>query len=305
SSYIAKIASDNKIVSSLSLDSTSVKVSERKSINYITRKLKIINHKSLLTKKIFLNNLDNILKAYDQPSIDGINTYFISKFANNNNVKVLLSGLGSDELLLGYTNDKYFPYMKYLYKIRVAIKYICKIFQSKNSKFINKLNFVELKKELFYYLFSRGIFNPYQVSQILNLPKISIIKTLNNLFVDTNNSNDYAFYSSIQNHFYLKSQLLCDTDKFSMNFGVEIRVPFLNPNLYKLLIYFFNTNKRSDYLNKKILKEHFSLPNQTKKQGFCLPMDDWIKELKTNNQLNPNAHWSKKWALYLVNNYKI
>src|SRR5262249_10253564 len=50
----------------------------------------------------FLEDLPAILRAMDQPSIDGINTWFIAKAAREVGLKVALSGLGGDELLAGY-----------------------------------------------------------------------------------------------------------------------------------------------------------------------------------------------------------
>ena len=50
----------------------------------------------------FLDDLPAILEAMDQPSIDGINTWFVSKAAREAGLKVAISGLGGDELLAGY-----------------------------------------------------------------------------------------------------------------------------------------------------------------------------------------------------------
>ena len=307
SGYIANIASQEQEMCSLSLDFKEKFLSEKNIINYIKRRLKIKNQKYLVNQKDFNKNLVKILKSYDQPSIDGLNIYFISQFAKKCKIKVLLSGIGSDEMLLGYKYDKCFPFMKYLYKYKKIIRLFCKILKTNNYKILNKFKFAVLNKDLFYYLFLRGIFNPYEISQILNIPLRFVIKTLNQNQISPNKINDYAYYSSIQNHFYLKSQLLTDADKMSMNFGVEIRVPYLNPKTYHLLINFFDHNNPLDYVNKKILKDHFQLLNSisTTKHGFTLPMENWINKLTQNYNLNNNSHWSKKWALYLLDKYKV
>lgn len=50
----------------------------------------------------FLSDLPHIIEAMDQPSVDGINTWFVAKAAREAGIKVALSGVGADELLLGY-----------------------------------------------------------------------------------------------------------------------------------------------------------------------------------------------------------
>ena len=55
-----------------------------------------------VSEREFVEDLPAILEAMDQPSIDGVNTWFVSKAAKEAGLKVALSGLGGDELLAGY-----------------------------------------------------------------------------------------------------------------------------------------------------------------------------------------------------------
>src|SRR5665213_1627167 len=57
-----------------------------------------------VSKHEFDRDLPAIFEAMDQPSIDGINTWFVAKAAKETGLKVALSGLGGDELLAGYSS---------------------------------------------------------------------------------------------------------------------------------------------------------------------------------------------------------
>ena len=61
------------------------------------------NHKEIKVDPNFLlHNMDKYIKQMDHPTVDGLNSYVISKAVSNENIKVAISGAGSDELFLGY-----------------------------------------------------------------------------------------------------------------------------------------------------------------------------------------------------------
>src|SRR6202011_1116190 len=57
----------------------------------------------------FRGELPRIFDAMDQPSVDGFNSYFISKAAADLGLKVAMSGTGGDELFGGYTSFRDIP----------------------------------------------------------------------------------------------------------------------------------------------------------------------------------------------------
>ena len=75
------------------------------------------HYKTKITNEDFHLNKENIFNVMDQPSIDGINTYFISKFTKENNFKVALSGLGADEIFRGYDLFRQLPKLHKLMKV--------------------------------------------------------------------------------------------------------------------------------------------------------------------------------------------
>ncbi len=75
----------------------------------IARHYNIRHHLRRVTSAEFLADLPRILDAMDQPSIDGVNTWYASKAAAEHGLKVVVSGVGADELLFGYTFFRQLP----------------------------------------------------------------------------------------------------------------------------------------------------------------------------------------------------
>jgi len=76
--------------------------SEERYQDLVVNKIHSKHRAYLVTEEDFINHLNDIFSAMDQPTVDGINTYFISKCAKEEGLKAVLSGLGGDELFGGY-----------------------------------------------------------------------------------------------------------------------------------------------------------------------------------------------------------
>ena len=81
-------------------------VAERYGAKHIVRRV---------SEEEFRDDLPVILEAMDQPSIDGVNTWFVSKAAKEAGLKVAISGLGGDELLAGYPSFRDVPRWRRLF----------------------------------------------------------------------------------------------------------------------------------------------------------------------------------------------
>ena len=86
----------------LSLYFNEAQFSERKYQDSIIEKLQCKYYQHLLTESEFQQSFPSILQAMDMPSCDGVNTWFISKYAKKHGLKAVLSGIGGDELFGGY-----------------------------------------------------------------------------------------------------------------------------------------------------------------------------------------------------------
>jgi asparagine synthase (glutamine-hydrolysing) len=299
---------------------------ESEKINELVQKFNTDHLELKITGKDFLENLDNIFYHMDEPTIDGVNTYFVSLAAKKAGLKVVLSGLGGDELFYGYPSffdltkiNKIKPILKYL-----GIGYLLKLFVGEFNIKLNKLaDIINSKNLKEAYLIYRRIFNH-------NLYHNTNLRISTNLSDDEVFSSYYSQISFLEMSYYLKNQLLRDSDVFSMAHSIELRVPFVDnilfekiapiPDEYKI------KNNISKILLKEIIKDKVSekILNQ-KKQGFVMPIELWLKneakEILQKELLNNNIfdrrktekmlnlfyqnklHWSRLWAIFVLNRF--
>ena len=310
STIIASIASSNsnKKITAITVSFESFDGSEYDETikaKKIAQKFGMEHHIFRVTQKDFQNDLPDILEAMDQPSIDGVNVWYASKAAAKLKIKVVFSGVGGDELFFGYNHFNTIPIVfnlfKYLKKIPTLIFFI-KIFLKLISNLKKDKRWRTISK------FSNSIFNLWVLKRTILTP-IDIIdnKILSNK-IDTeffyHNNFDTLTLSKIKNHkiqlakiestFYMRNQLLRDSDWASMYHGVELRTPLVDTTLLENL-----TNVMSSYSlykNKQPLKSAFKtiLPKDIdykKKIGFQTPTKDWIKNYIKDETQIPNNDW--------------
>ncbi|MBK6479837.1 MAG: hypothetical protein IPF93_16725 [Saprospiraceae bacterium] len=90
----------------LSIYFSEEKYSEKKYQDIIIKKTGAHHQSFLVTAQVFNHSLPDALSAMDQPTTDGINSYFISKYAHEYGLTAVLSGIGADELFGGYPSIK-------------------------------------------------------------------------------------------------------------------------------------------------------------------------------------------------------
>ena len=291
--------------------------SEKKYQDIIIAKTGAKHRSYLVSEDEFKIALPDILEAMDQPSCDGINAYFINKYAKESGLKAVLSGLGADELFGGYPSFTKTNLMQILGTMPHFLFAAAKLFPDDRRK---KINFLQCKTALGSYLFNRGLFIPAQVAQLLDCSEYEINQLLQSLVLP--NHID-AFHplekvSYFETDWYMQNQLLKDTDCMSMWHSVEVRVPFLDKDLMELA-YAIAPGIRYNYKQKKhLLIKAFEneLPRaiwDRPKQGFTFPFENWMKNVRLNiaaddvktNELyrglfNGNTHWSRYWTYALT-----
>ena len=317
SSIITILASkfSDKKIKTLSIVFEEQDFSEEVYQKMVVEQTNVEHHSFVVTNQMFRDEFEQIMEAMDQPSIDGINSYFICKFAKQYGLTAVLSGLGADELLGGYDSAKRSQLLK---KLTLLPSFMLGLTNYLPNDKIKRISYLQNKTLLNKYLFYRGIYNPRKISLLLGITSQKVNEVLKQVTVASLNSkSEIQEAAHLEQHLYMQNQLLKDTDYMSMWHGIEVRVPFLDKKVIEACNTIapqikFSLNKRPKYLLIEAFKD--ILPTaiwNRKKQGFTFPFTRWINHVvplsrnevfeKKYKQLNQSfIHWSKYWTFVLA-----
>jgi len=267
----------------------------------------------------FQRELANILEVMDQPSIDGINTYFISKAAAENGIKVALSGLGGDELFSGYPSFQNLP--RWVRSSRAVAKLpgIGRLTRTIASQLLPRDTSPKLAGIFEYggtyagaYLLRRGLFMPWELKDILGeemaregLRRLAPLRMIGNA-MKPDPRLPYSRIATLEASMYMRNQLLRDTDWASMAHSIEVRVPLVDSDVLRTLAPVLShqpglANKR---LLARVAEPHLpSGVSERGKTGFSVPLNHWLEKNKSLDVwrrlpalTKPGTHWARRWA---------
>ena len=262
-----------------------------------------------------LARLDEALVALDQPTMDGINTYFVSWAAQEVGLKVALSGLGGDELFAGYQTFRDTPKLQRLGTLshfvpapfRRLSAPLVRTFASRNGSpdAARKAGDAWILPDALPhpYFFSRLLFPPSELSR-LTQPKFrssavaadgatldpTWLAWLERASDQANLLEPIAGISWLEMRTYMASTLLRDTDSVSMARSLEVRVPLLDTPLIEFMCALPDearaqsgqSQARSEAQSKALLRSALDglLPAEIldqKKRTFTLPWENWLR----------------------------
>lgn len=264
-------------------------------------------HQSYLIKEAdFLENFDEAVAAMDQPTQDGINSWYVSKCAKDSGLKAVLSGVGADELFGGYPSFKRITLAK---KIQALPNGMLRLLAKLPDAKFQRLFYLTYKSPIGLYLFLRGSFTPQWIAKILNMELPDIEKILTAVQIDPifNTLTDSQQACYLESNLYMQNQLLKDTDCMSMAHGIEVRVPFLDQQLVKNISQIDDVLLYQNQLPKKLLIDSFKylLPSAIRnrpKMGFTFPFEKWL--LKIDALTTPDIYKNNVPALQLISRFK-
>lgn len=307
-------------LTSISANFDEIDFSESSHRKLISQNTSANHHEQIITYRDFVYNFDNVLHDMDQPTNDGINTWFICKCAKEIGVKSVLSGLGADELFGGYPS---FDRIRKIQNFGRLSREMIKSARFLNDIRLKRLYYLSFQSPVGEYLCLRGLYTPDIIAELLEIDIQIVINCLQN--IPLNDSirylNDEERASWFEMNMYMQNQLLKDTDFMSMSHGVEARVPFLDLNFINLVNAIHPSIRYGEIQKKRLLIEAYKdeLPQETwnrSKMGFTFPFQEWMRknkeisspDLYQNKRAKKlissfnenNLHWSSAFALYKI-----
>jgi asparagine synthase (glutamine-hydrolysing) len=261
--------------------------------------------------------LDEFIDKIDRPTIDGFNTFCVSKVAHDAGLKVVLSGLGGDELFGGYQTFQRvptilkwglamneWPYFKY-WVGRMLERTLPSSPLRRMGAFLEAPPTIESA-----YQTVRGVFTPTEAASLCRHylgDEVLIQKMTVDQLISGVSPRDAVAQLEIER--YMRNQLLRDSDVFSMAFSLELRVPFVDRKLVESAaqIPAEQRLRKGKRLLVQAVPEIPAWVVDRKKQGFVFPFANWMRDewraiLTERNTLAgvPLASWYQKWSIFVL-----
>jgi asparagine synthase (glutamine-hydrolysing) len=295
------------------------------------------HHEILLSGQDLLNALPDVFAAMDQPSLDGLNTFVVSRAVRSFGIKVVLSGLGGDELFGGYPSFQRAKVMSPLWKIPSMMRHAGAIGASPiGDPRAERMRAVmgESNAAFAAYRASRTLFGETQLRALTggNYPG----GTGMHRAPDDVDVSQLSLMQRVSLHEltgYMRNTLLRDSDVFSMAHALELRVPLVDLQVARVAASAADALSRRRGFSKPVLVEAVRdlLSPETidrPKRGFTLPFETWMRNemfsevdsvltgLRPESvglhrsavghvwsqfqRRKPGVNWSRPWALYTL-----
>jgi asparagine synthase (glutamine-hydrolysing) len=332
SSVISALATE---VSDRTLDSFTVvfneaEFSEASHARAAAHRFRTRHHEIPLSGEDFFGALGSAFRAMDQPSMDGLNTFVVSRAVRDAGIKVVLSGLGGDELFAGYPSfrraqrlHRWWPLLRVLRGPGHAALRRAGIHGAKLAATLRERSPARAAYVASRVLFPRDMIGALTGHDVVQHeehepPQLSLLQQVT--------------WHELTG--YMRNVLLRDSDVFAMAHALELRVPFVDRGVVAASLAIADSLKLQPRIAKALLVHALGdrLPREVwdrPKRGFTLPFAKWMQgplreevadALSSSHRLErvairPEAAravwraflarkrgvtWSRPWALYTL-----
>jgi asparagine synthase (glutamine-hydrolysing) len=277
----------------------------------------IPHHVRRISRDEFERDTPAILQAMDQPSIDGVNTWFASKAVAERGYKVALSGTGGDELFHGYALMQQIPCATRLMSAiasipgaRALLKAPFAHFAKRRSqpKYRGVAEFMGSLEGL--YFLKRALFLPEELPMLMGEERAR--EGLSRLGGSPPGIEKSGILQGalglcqLDSTLYLRNQLLRDNDWASMHFSVELRTPLVDASLLDTLKQYLKSFGSGAGKRMLACSPGRQLPEavmRRTKSGFNVPMAKWLASVGDPRRwmdhpllAAPGTPWARRWA---------
>jgi asparagine synthase (glutamine-hydrolysing) len=260
------------------------------------------------------------LKTLDQPTIDGFNSFCVSQLARKDGTRVVLSGLGGDELFGGYLSFQKVPQMvragkqiQRLGAVRTSVGMGLERFgtSTRTRRLGDWLQ--QSSTSASAYGCVRGIFSHWEACALLQhyVDKPALPgRDRNPCIPNLPSLEDEVSFLELNR--YMRNQLLRDSDVMSMSCGLELRTPLVDRVLLEAIAPIPSPIRLA--AGKQLLIQAVpELPSwvvNRPKQPFAIPFDQWLKgdwrgelpEVKGDSRI-PLQPWYRQWSLSILQHW--
>lgn len=264
-------------------------------------------------------SLPAFLAAMDQPTVDGVNTWMVAEATRRAGLKVVISGLGGDELLGGYASFERIPEIQAEAFPRISRQWVGSAYGHAYAFMANWLKHLPPRGSEKWaatnnpqaaYLWQRGVLMPWELTKLL--PSEVYLTGLDELYQASTweaiptELNAFAQVSLLESTRYMRNQLLRDTDWVGMAHSMELRTPLVDHRLTEQvagLAALGRFGKGKSVLSRVLANGLPEAILNRPKTGFTLPIWAWLHQvdelsgwkrnswLRTRHARNPYTRW--------------